>query len=257
MNTKKALALLVLLATSPLMALADSQARTVQYHQEDIVNIHAKVKYTTLIQLPATEKIMEATTGDKDFWIIDVDNNFCFVHPAKPDIRSNLNLITDKGNIYSFILEDVTRSGGEPDLRVIVQPMDQSSIVAANGPPRYVPATQVTALENQIHAMQAHVDQTVDQYKSAYPAQLKFDYKWKSEGPFNVSSIYHDDRFTYIKSSATEKFALYEVRDGKPNLINYDLKDGTYVISKVIDQGYMQVGKKRMNFSRKTDNGGE
>jgi hypothetical protein len=32
----------------------------------------------------ATEKIMEAATGDKDFWIVDVVGNFCFVHPAKP-----------------------------------------------------------------------------------------------------------------------------------------------------------------------------
>ena len=26
---------------------------------------------------------MEAATGDKDFWVVDVVGNFCFVHPAK------------------------------------------------------------------------------------------------------------------------------------------------------------------------------
>ena len=26
---------------------------------------------------------MEAATGDKEFWIVDVVGNFCFVHPAK------------------------------------------------------------------------------------------------------------------------------------------------------------------------------
>ena len=62
-------------------------ARTILYHAKDIVNIRAKVKYTTLIQLPATEKIIEAATGDKEFWIIDVVGNFCFVHPAKKDIQ--------------------------------------------------------------------------------------------------------------------------------------------------------------------------
>jgi len=60
------------------------QARTVQYHSQDIVPIRAKVKYTTLIVVPTTEKIMEAATGDKDFWIVDVVGSFCFVHPAKP-----------------------------------------------------------------------------------------------------------------------------------------------------------------------------
>ena len=43
------------------------EARTVQYHSRDIVPIRAKLKYTTLIELPPTEKIMEAATGDKDF----------------------------------------------------------------------------------------------------------------------------------------------------------------------------------------------
>ena len=87
-----------------------SSARTVQYHSQDIVPIRAKVKYTTLIEVPATEKIMEAATGDKEFWIVDVVGNFCFVHPAKAGISSNLNLITDKGNIYSFTLQDVSAS---------------------------------------------------------------------------------------------------------------------------------------------------
>ena len=82
-----------------LPAHAETAARTIAYHSQDIVNIRAKVKYTTLIQLPSTEKIIEAATGDKEFWIIDVVGNFCFVHPAKAGIRSNLNLITDKGNI--------------------------------------------------------------------------------------------------------------------------------------------------------------
>ncbi len=55
----------------------DASASTVQYHSQDIVPIHAKVKYTTLIEIPATEKIMEAAVGDKDYWIVDVRDNFC------------------------------------------------------------------------------------------------------------------------------------------------------------------------------------
>ena len=47
-------------------------ARTVQVHSQDIVPIRAKVKYTTLIEVPGTEKIMEAATGDKEFWVVDV-----------------------------------------------------------------------------------------------------------------------------------------------------------------------------------------
>jgi GNAT superfamily N-acetyltransferase len=131
------------LVVSAVGSLAQESARTVQYHSQDIIAIRAKLKYTTLIELPTTEKIMEAATGDKDFWIVDVVGNFCFVHPAKQGISSNLNLITDKGNIYSFTLQDISGSTtAAPDLKVIVEPADHSAIVAASGPPQFVPAAQ-------------------------------------------------------------------------------------------------------------------
>jgi type IV secretory pathway VirB9-like protein len=243
----------VAFALSSVAAVAqDASARTVQYHSQDIVPIRAKLKYTTLIQVPATEKIMEAATGDKDFWVVDVVGNFCFVHPAKAGISSNLNLITDKGNIYSFTLQDVSGTAEAPDLKVLIQPADKSSIVASSGPAQYVPAAQLEQTKQQVEALQSHVTQAVDEYKSAYPMQLKFDYAYKAnEAPFDIQSIYHDDKFTYIKTNAPEKFSVYEMKDGKPNLISYDLREGTYIIPKVMDSGYVELGKKRMDFTRK------
>src|ERR1700757_963734 len=145
-----------------------ASARTVQYHSQDIVPIHAKLKYTTLIEVPPTEKIMEAATGDKEFWIVDVVGNFCFVHPAKAGISSNLNLITDKGNIYSFTLQDVSGTADAPDLKVLIQPADHSSIVASAGPPQFIPAAQMEQSKQELAALEAHVQQAVDEYKSAY-----------------------------------------------------------------------------------------
>jgi type IV secretion system protein VirB9 len=241
------------LALPPVAAVAqDASARTVQYHSQDIVPIHAKLKYTTLIEVPPSEKIMEAATGDKDFWIVDVVGNFCFVHPAKAGISSNLNLITDKGNIYSFTLEDVSGTSATPDLKVLIEPADRSAIVAASGPPQFVPAAQLEQSRQQLTALQSHVEQAVDEFKSAYPVLLKFDYTYKeNEAPFYIQSIYHDDKFTFIKTNAPEKFSIYEMKDGKPNLITYDLRDGTYIIPKVMESGYVELGKKRMEFSRK------
>jgi hypothetical protein len=96
------------------------------------------------------------------------------------------------------------------------------------------------------------VDEQIDAFRSAYPLALKFDYSFRAnEAPFDIQSIYHDDKFTYIKTNAPEKFSVYEMKDGKPNLISNDLREGTYIISKVMDSGYVELGKKRMEFSRK------
>ena len=252
MKLKTALLTAALAMTAMVPLYCETSARTISYHSQNIVNIRARVKFTTLIQLPQTEKIIDAATGDKEFWIIDVVGSFCFVHPAKAGIRSNLNLITDKGNIYSFTLEDVSNQTSDPDLKVIVQPADESSIASSTGPAQYVPVSEVRTAQNQLRDLQSQIVQTIDQYKDKYRGQLKFDYRYKqNEAPFNIASIFHDERFTYIKSDAQEKFTLYEVRDGAPNLINYDLRDGTYVIPKILDRGYVEIGKKRMEFERK------
>ena len=107
-------------------------------------------------------------------------------------------------------------------------------------------------MQEQLARVESHMGQAVDEYKAAYLLSLKFDYSYKAnEAPFNIQSIYHDDKFTYIKTNAPEKFSVYDMKDGKPNLINYDLREGTYIIPTVLQHGYVELGKKKMEFTRK------
>ncbi len=239
-----------LLALAALAAHAQQSARIVHYHANDIVPIRAKMHYTTLIALPSSEKILEVATGDKDFWILDAVQNYCFLHPAKEGIHSNLNLITDKGNVYSFTLDD--DEAQQPDLKVVIEPSDPSTLASVRGPEKFVPASEVAAARIQAKIVELHAQQAVEQFRANYPvAHLAFDYKYKNKPPFDVQAIYHDDHFTYIKSSAQEKFAVYELKDGKPDLVSFQLKDNTYVIAQVVDRGYLQIGKKKLAFARK------
>ena len=240
----------LLLGLATTMAHGQQSARLVKYHANDIVNVRAKMRYTTLIELPSTEKILEVATGDKDFWIIDTVGNYCFLHPAKEGIHSNLNLITDKGAVYSFTLDDV--EGGDPDLKVVIEPSDPSSLAAANGTERLVSASELENARAQVQLSQVRAATAIEEFRADYPTSaLTFDYSYRNLSPFAVSAIYHDDKFTYIKTTAPEKFSVYEMKDGKPNLISYDLREGTCIIPKVMDSGYVELGKKRMDFTRK------
>lgn len=244
---KLILSLTLLLAATG--GFAQQTARVVKYHANDIISVHAKMHYTTLIQLPVSEKILEVATGDKDFWIIDATGNYCFLHPAKDAIHTNLNLITDKGSVYSFTLDEA--EGGAPDLKIVIEPSDASAISAVSGSPKLVSAAEVAAAQIQIQAAQTRAAQSIEQFRAEYPTKnLKFDYSYRNAKPFNVAAIYQDGQFTYIKSEATEKFSVYELKDGKPDLINFQLKDGTYVISKVLDHGYLEIGKHHLAFAR-------
>src|SRR5258708_28348617 len=126
------------LALTATNALADTGARKVQYAETDIIPVHAKIRFSTLIVLPVNEEILDATTGDKEFWIINGAHNLCYLHPAQQGIRSNLNLITSSGHVYSFLLSEISNDPTtEPDLKIFVERKEESVIngVAAGPPP--------------------------------------------------------------------------------------------------------------------------
>jgi type IV secretory pathway VirB9-like protein len=247
-------------------AQADSgRARTVKYSQQDIISVRAKLRFSTLIVLPQNEEILDYATGDKEFWIINGAHNLCYVHPAQAGIRSDLHLITTTGHVYSFLLTEISKdSSAEPDLKLFVEPNEESSIGGATSLQGYVRASEAEAYKKELEALHVQVDgqiraaeaqsaEQVNKFKADYQKKLGFDYeldKNAAREPFLVSMIYHDDSFTYIKCTASEKPALYEIKDGKPNLVNFQVENGVYIASKVIDDGYLAIGNKKLTFKR-------
>jgi type IV secretory pathway VirB9-like protein len=253
--------------TSPGAAAAPDQARIVKYSKEDIIPVGAKLRFSTLIVLPDTEEILDFTTGDKEFWIINGAHNLCYVHPAQAGIRSNLNLITATGHVYSFVLTEISNDpNATPDLKLFVEPKEGTGFTGELPLNGYVRATESEAYKKeldtlrtqtseQVRAAQAEATQQVSRFRADYQTQLKFDYNIDAKAshePFLVSVIYHDDVFTYIKCAAREKPTVYEVKDGKPSLINFQLANGVYIVPKVLNAGYLAVGKKRVVFARRT-----
>jgi type IV secretory pathway VirB9-like protein len=109
------LAILVGVSVSaPLLAQSDApltgarSARTIVYHPRDVVSLHAKLRYTTLIVLPDGEEVVEATSGDKEFWIVNVRGALVSVKPAKAGGETNLNLLTTSGQVYAFVLTEIS-----------------------------------------------------------------------------------------------------------------------------------------------------
>ena len=60
MKQRTALAITILAVSAIVPLYCETSARTISYHSQDIANIRARIKFTTLIQLPPTEKIIEA-----------------------------------------------------------------------------------------------------------------------------------------------------------------------------------------------------
>ena len=65
-----------------------------------------------------------------------------------------------------------------------------------------------------------------------------------------MRAIWHDGEKTYLKSDATELPVIYELVDGKPSLVAFQVDHGTYVVPKVLDRGYLALGPRRFPFEQ-------
>ena len=262
-----------LLVTAALMAVstaADAQkAREVSYTPQSVVQLRAKLRFTTMIILPEQEEILDFVCGDKEFWIVSGVQNLAYIKPAKAGVTTNLNLVTASGRVYSFVL---TEGAVEPDLKVFVTVDDALKPPSGNSQ-RFYSAVQVEEARRdaedarreadeartQADAARAAAAETVDerikQFRATYPTQLRFPYRYDANRrPFNVSAIYTDGTFTYIHAAPAELPALYELVDNAshrtktPNLVNFQVEHGIYVVPKVLDRGYLAIGKQQLVF---------
>ena len=65
-----------------------------------------------------------------------------------------------------------------------------------------------------------------------------------------MQQIWRDDKFTYLRGQFQETPALYEVKDKKRSLINFDFNDGLYTVPKQLENGYLAIGKQKVEFHR-------
>jgi len=238
----------------------EPRVKVVEYDEKDIVRVNTKLRYTTLIVLPKEERILDFTCGDKEFWVVNGTENFAYVKPAKAGGQTNLNLITASGNIYSFVLREVSESRDmAPDLKVFVEPKeDGAALQAASGPPKFVSSQviddykqQVEIAKDETRRLKDSAQAAIDQGISQFVSNVRFPYRFDAgKKPFFVRTMYTDDKFLYIQARPEETPTLYEIKDGQPNLVNFQYKNGVYVVEKILDRGYLAIGKEKLNFKK-------
>src|SRR5580658_6776326 len=98
--------------------------------ESDLPVIHVQKGFSTLIEFPADQKIVDVTCGDKESWVVEGGGRYLHVKPAKEGVVTNLNVVMDGDIVYAFVLREISRTGGatEPaDLHVTVKPSEDMS----------------------------------------------------------------------------------------------------------------------------------
>ena len=225
--------------------------------------VRAGLLQSTLILLPDPEKVANVFAGDTVDWVFDgghVASRFISIKPKLANSTTDVHIISDHGNEYTLQLREVS-GDDDPhfDSKIFITPGDKAAKDRLAELPVFVPAAELDKVRQEAAAAKAaeaailKTEQSKEEaYRSQYPGSLHFDYTWdKSKGKeLGLQAIWRDDKFTYLRGQFQETPALYEVKDKKPSLINFDFANGLYTVPKQLDNGYLAIGKQKVEFHR-------
>ncbi len=229
--------------------------------------IRAGLLQSTLIMLPAEEKVATVFGGDTVSWVFDgghVASRYISIKPKLANSTTDIHIVSDHGNEYTLQLREITSDGDDHfDSKVFITPGDKAGKEKLAELPVFVPAAEakekedrlqkeVTAAKAAAATEQKAAATEAAQYRSSYPGQLHFDYSWdqKKGNTLGIQQIWRDDKFTYLRGHFQETPALYELKDGKGSLINFDFSNGLYTVPKTVEMGYLAIGKQKVEFKR-------
>ncbi len=266
-------AALGLMAASPPGAARDGAVLRVSgesQEQDRIIEVRARVRHTTVIVLPPTENILDFVVGDSEYWHLTGAANLAFLKPLATGRQTNIALICTSGTIYSFLVAE--RGGEDNHLIVRVEPKaeESSPLVSTAHNPSFVSRAEVAAYqemaqqatqasrtakedaEARVSQVQQQAKEEMERYRSDYSTRLIFPYRLQRkafEWPFLVTAMWSDGQFTYLRSRAQESPALYEIKEGQPSLVAYDLtQNGLYIARRLLGDGWLQIGKEKVQW---------
>lgn len=254
-------------AAGPDHPLQPSAPRTVVVTESQAPPIvRAGLLQSTLIVLPAEEKVASVFAGDTVDWVFDgghVASRFISVKPKTVNGATDIHIVSDHGNEYTLQLREISgEDDAHYDSKILIEPADKGAKEKLTQLPVFVPAAELEKAKQDAAAAQAAQAATLkaeqskeETYRSQYPGSLHFDFAWdeKKGKDFGLQQIWRDDKFTYLRGHFQETPALYEVKDKKPSLVNFDFANGLYTVPKELDSGYLAIGKQRVDFHRSTE----
>ena len=225
--------------------------------------VRAGLLQSTLIVLPTEEKVASVFAGDTVDWVFDaghVASRFISVKPKTANSSTDIHIVSDHGNEYTLELQEVSSDEDTHyDSKILIEPGDKGAKEKLTELPVFVPASDLEKARHEAIAAQAaeaaalKAEQAKEEtYRSQYPNSLHFDFSWdqKKGKALGLQQIWRDDKFTYLRGQFQETPALYEVKDNKSSLINFDFANGLYTIPKEVNDGYLAIGKHRVDFHR-------
>ena len=218
----------------------------VQYAYEPgtLYQVYAQPMRITDIALEPGEKILgEPASGDVVRWLLalgksmqsGVEQWHVYLKPTRPELETNLAINTDR---RSYLLE--LHSYADTYMAAIVW---------------HYP-------EDELARLQAQASELAGQQKNAVPGRGRSTRSTsttrsrssKASPAWTPVQVFDDGRRTFVRFPSAmvlrEAPALFVLRDSETQLVNYRVKNDTYVIDRLIDAAELRVGQKDQEIVR-------
>src|SRR5665213_1663611 len=156
--------------------------------------VRAGLLQSTLILLPAEEKVANVFAGDTVDWVFDgghLASRFISIKPKLANSTTDVHIVSDHGNEYTLQLREVS-GDDDPhfDSKIFIAPGDKTAKDRLAELPVFVPAAELDKVKQEAAAAKAAEAATLkaeqskeEAYRSQYPGSLHFDYTWdKAKG---------------------------------------------------------------------------
>jgi type IV secretion system protein VirB9 len=223
--------------TETAMPAPGSDGRVVYTYGAGLATIVCAPLRVCIVELQAGEQLVgEPQIGDSVRWNIapavygkaDVQTTLVVIKPQDSGLDTNLLITTDRRAYY---------------LRLISKPVDYIARVSFAYPN--------DAAQNQVwkkHAANTEVRQETQSWHPATIDNLHFDYQIKGKSSyFKPVQVFDDGTKTYIRMSpgtiARDLPVLVALgTDGKPEIVNYRVKENTYIADRLFDHAELVLG---------------
>ncbi len=211
----------------------------VQYSYEPgtLYQVYAQPMRITDIALEPGEKILgQPASGDVVRWLLalgksmqgGVEQWHVYLKPTRPELETNLAINTDR---RSYLLELHSYEG------------------------TYMAAIVWRYPDDELARLQAQASEVAGQQANSVPVvgidALNFGYTIQviqGAPAWTPVQVFDDGRRTFVRFPAAmvlrEAPALFVLRDSETQLVNYRVKNDTYVIDRLIDAAELRVGQK-------------
>ena len=252
---------------------------------DEPIPVMTQVRHTTTVVVPQPETIVDVVAGDAEYWDVSAAANVAYIKPLDAGVASNVTLVAESGRVWALLVAE--SSTDDPDLVVYVEDAERRTPEQAERQsPRVVSGGELAVYEAAVDAAEAERqaideaaadevagiwavhDRSWSRWLADYPRRLRFPYRLEPEAwqaPFLVDALWHDGRFTYLRSRAQETPALYELQEAdrrfgrtglEPSLVAYEVfGDGLYVADHVLGAGRLQIGDSETEWTLERDRG--